>query len=1077
MRTKGIARFLLACLGLAGSAVATAQGVRISEFHYDNFGQDGTEAIEIAGPAGTNLTGWRVVLYNGANGLLYDNDALSGTIPATCGTRGVVVLNYPPDGIQNGSPDGMALVDASGTVVEFLSYEGAFMAGDGPANGLLSVDILRFENGQDAARRSLARAPNGTWNAAAPNSFGVCNDQDTTSTPDVVSVSIAPQSATLDIGASQTLAATGLDAGGQPVVGAAFTWTSSAPQIATVNAAGLVTGVASGDAIITATAASGAFGTAAIHVNAGGPPPSSSPVRFNEIHYDNAGVDTGEAIEVEGPAGTDLTGYSIVLYNGNMGVTYGDVVPLSGILTESCGTRGVAFVTFPQDGLQNGSPDGIALFDNAGGLIEFRSYEGTFAASNGPAAGVTSVDIGAEEATSTPVGLSLQRNSSGAWISAMATFGACNAEEPTNTENSVILSGRTPSDVPLPVGFQDQLFARLVDFQNQTIPSTFVWTSDTPTVASIEQNGVFTALSAGSAILRATAADGTTRSITLPTHVAEAGTTAQYGGNTEFGEPADADSSDDYLVRYPQYTASYNPNRGTPNWVAYDLDATHFGTEDRCDCFTMDPMLPANFPQLTTADYTDAGAFHGYGIDRGHMVRSFDRTTGSLDNAYTYLFDNIVPQTADLNQGPWARFENFLGDEARFNGREVYIITGVAGNKGTLKDQGRVVIPTSTWKVAVLLPRDQGLNSIRDYRDLEVMAVNMPNEPGVREVDWQTYLTTVDAIETLTGYDLLALLPDDVEGAVESNTQPPLAAVVGPAALNEGDTGTFSAASSIDPNGSIASVEWNFGDGASASGSSASHAFAQDGVYVVTVTVTDNDGLSDTASLSVTVSNVAPALGDFDDISLEAGGAYTVEGTFSDPGADSWIATVNWGDGSSPSQAMLSGQNFSLVHVYATAGVFTVTVTVADDDTSTSTDHTVTVTQPPAPGPDLSQAHALIEQLVVNRKISRDFGNLMKSQVSAAQSYISQGKNGQAISVLKVVLLEVDLLVQFRQITAADAAPLRNLITQVIAQLSTLPAGVQKYPGYKLFKAHNSCKSHQRPRSSGHQSLRIHRLR
>ena len=84
----------------------------------------------------------------------------------------------------------------------------------------------------------------------------------------------------------------------------------------------------------------------------------------------------------------------------------------------------------------------------------------------------------------------------------------------------------------------------------------------------------------------------------------------------------------------------------------------------------------------------------------------------------------------------------------------------------------------------------------------------------------------------------------------------------------------------------------------------------------------------------------------------------------------------------------------------------------------------------------------------------------------------------QAILVLKVVVLELDLLVQFRQITAADAAPLRTLLTQVIAQLGTLPAGAQKYPGYKLLlMAHKSCKSHQRPRSSNHQSLRIHRLR
>ena len=137
----------------------------------------------------------------------------------------------------------------------------------------------------------------------------------------------------------------------------------------------------------------------------------------------------------------------------------------------------------------------------------------------------------------------------------------------------------------------------------------------------------------------------------------------------------------------------------------------------------------------------------------------------------------------------------------------------------------------------------------------------------------------------------------------------------------------------------------------------------------------------------------------------------------------------------------------------------------------------MTVTQPPAPGPDLSQAHALVDQLVANRKISRDFGRLMNAQVSEAESYIGQGKNAQAISVLKVVVLELDLLVQFRQITAADAAPLRNLVTQVIAQLNTLPAGVQKYPGYKLLKSYKSCKSHQRPRSSSHQSLRIHRLR
>ena len=65
------------------------------------------------------------------------------------------------------------------------------------------------------------------------------------------------------------------------------------------------------------------------------PPPPGSQSRFSELHYDNFGADAGEAIEVEGPAGTSLAGWSIVLYNGNGGVVY-NTVPLSGTIPASC---------------------------------------------------------------------------------------------------------------------------------------------------------------------------------------------------------------------------------------------------------------------------------------------------------------------------------------------------------------------------------------------------------------------------------------------------------------------------------------------------------------------------------------------------------------------------------------------------------------------------------------------------------------------------------------------------------------------------------------------------------------------
>ncbi|MFN2218955.1 MAG: hypothetical protein ACK2UA_10145, partial [Anaerolineae bacterium] len=126
----------LAGASLLLSGVAQATPVFINEIHYDNTGTDTGEAIEIAGPAGTDLTGWSLVLYNGNGGALYNTISLSGSIPDA--GDGFGVLDYPTIGLQNGPPDGVALVDGTDTVVQFLSYEGSFTAVDGPAAGLPS---------------------------------------------------------------------------------------------------------------------------------------------------------------------------------------------------------------------------------------------------------------------------------------------------------------------------------------------------------------------------------------------------------------------------------------------------------------------------------------------------------------------------------------------------------------------------------------------------------------------------------------------------------------------------------------------------------------------------------------------------------------------------------------------------------------------------------------------------------------------------------------------------------------------------------------------------------------------------
>jgi predicted extracellular nuclease len=149
--------------------------VWINEIHYDNTGTDADEAIEIAGPAGTALTGWTVVPYNGANGMSYTPTvSLSGTIPNEQNGFGTVVASIA--GLQNGAPDGIALVNGT-TVIQFLSYEGSFVAANGPAAGLASTDIGLDQEPAPAVGLTLALTGTGStyqafaWAADVAASF------------------------------------------------------------------------------------------------------------------------------------------------------------------------------------------------------------------------------------------------------------------------------------------------------------------------------------------------------------------------------------------------------------------------------------------------------------------------------------------------------------------------------------------------------------------------------------------------------------------------------------------------------------------------------------------------------------------------------------------------------------------------------------------------------------------------------------------------------------------------------------------------------------------------------------------
>jgi PKD repeat protein len=137
----------------------------------------------------------------------------------------------------------------------------------------------------------------------------------------------------------------------------------------------------------------------------------------------------------------------------------------------------------------------------------------------------------------------------------------------------------------------------------------------------------------------------------------------------------------------------------------------------------------------------------------------------------------------------------------------------------------------------------------------------------------------------------------------------------------------FDASASYDPDGVIVGFLWDFDDGTSATSPAVAHAFADNGVYEVTVTVTDDDGGATSQQAVTTVSNRPPILSFTDNASsvltleaihFDATGSHDPDGS---------IVSYSWsfGDGTYAATSVAD-------HAYANDGVYRMTVTVTDDD-------------------------------------------------------------------------------------------------------------------------------------------------
>jgi endonuclease G len=239
--------------------------------------------------------------------------------------------------------------------------------------------------------------------------------------------------------------------------------------------------------------------------------------------------------------------------------------------------------------------------------------------------------------------------------------------------------------------------------------------------------------------------------------------------NTRFGMPSDAKvdpaQREDYLIRRPQYTLSYNATTRTPNWVSWQLVKDDIGHAERGP-FSPDPLLPRGFSRITSNVYNNSGC------DRGHQCPAKDRSATQADCDATFYMTNVVPQSPNSNQKGWERLEAYCRTLAT-QGRELQIVCGPVGKGGEGKEGfkeeiGRgslkVTVPAKLWKVITVLP-EPGANPRKNTR---VIAIIMPNDQSV-DFNWAKYRVRARDVEKLTGLKFFRALDDDLADALRDH--------------------------------------------------------------------------------------------------------------------------------------------------------------------------------------------------------------------------------------------------------------------------------------------------------------------
>ena len=264
--------------------------------------------------------------------------------------------------------------------------------------------------------------------------------------------------------------------------------------------------------------------------------------------------------------------------------------------------------------------------------------------------------------------------------------------------------------------------------------------------------------------------------------------------------------------------------------------------------------------------------------------------------------------------------------------------------------------------------------------------------------------------------------------------RPPVANAGGPYAATEGSAVAFNGAASMDPDGEALTFAWDFGDGTAAALSAPSHTYATSGLFPVTLTVTDPNGASHVATTAATIANVAPSVSPIAGATILRGETFAGTGTFLDPGADQWTATVDYGDGTAVQALALSDKSFTLGHPYTSAGTFTLAVRVTDHDGGLGTSQALVVVQNPSEG--IQALGDVVGTLVSSGAVSSGNGQALTAKLGAAQNGNGSVNEHAAVKAVGAFINQVEALLKSGKLGADDGQTLLAFANRILLSFS-----------------------------------------